>query len=186
MQAAPNLVRTLPPPTTAGQVLVGDITYLPVRQGRWCYLAMWQDRLTRRIVGWSVATTMSAALVTTALRKAWQQGLVQPGAIIHSDRGSQYASHEFRQFLQRHQLRQSMSGKGNCYDKAQAESFFARCKTELLEGSIFTDVDEARSELFSYIEGYYNRVRLHSSLGYRTPLEFEQALQQPRKEKGNF
>ena len=79
VQAAPHLLRPLPLPTTAGQVLVGDITYLPVRQGRWCYLAMWQDWLTRRIVGWSVATTMSAALVTTALHKAWQQGLVQRG-----------------------------------------------------------------------------------------------------------
>ncbi len=96
--------------------------------------------------------------------------------MIHTDRGSQYASTAFRAVLQRNCFRQSMSAKGNCYDNAQAESFFSRFKAELIEGGVFESVEEARSEIFSYIEGYYNRVRLHSGLGYKTPLEFELEL----------
>jgi transposase InsO family protein len=110
------------------------------------------------------------------LKKAAWKGLVQAGAIIHSDRGSQYAAKEFRTLLQAHCFRQSMSGKGNCYDNAQAESFFSRFKAELIEGGVFEDIEQARSEVFSYIEGYYNRVRLHSSLGYLSPIEYELEL----------
>ncbi len=117
---------------------------------------------------------MTAELVISALHKAIGKGLVKAGAIIHSDRGSQYASNKFRQLLQRSGFRQSMSGKGNCYDNAQAESFFSRFKAELMENGVFEDMEQARSEIFSYIEGYYNRVRLHSSLGYKSPIEFEQ------------
>ena len=95
------------------------------------------------------------------------------GAIIHSDRGSQYASTDFRALSRTSGFRQSMSGKGNCYDNAQAESFFSRFKAELIEGGAFENVEEARSEIFSYIEGYYNRVRIHSSLGNLSPMEFE-------------
>jgi len=149
---------------------------LPLRNGKWCYLAVWQDKVTRRIIGWSIAETMMAELVISALKKAIMKGKVKAGAIIHSDRGSQYASKEFRLLLQTNCFRQSMSGKGNCYDNAQAESFFSRFKTELLEGGVFEDVEQAKSEVFSYIEGYYNRVRLHSSLGYKSPIEFEAEL----------
>jgi transposase InsO family protein len=102
--------------------------------------------------------------------------LIKPGAIVHSDRGSQYASNEFRLLLKQNSLLQSMSGRGNCYDNAQAESFFSRFKAELIEGGVFEDIEQARSEIFSYIEGYYNRVRLHSSLGYKSPLEYELGL----------
>lgn len=147
-----------------------------MRDGRWCYLAMWQDKVTRRIVGWSLAETMTAELVIAALRKAIQKGLVKPGAVIHSDRGSQYAANSFRGLLKARGFRQSMSGRGNCYDNAQAESFFSRFKAELIEGGAFETVEQARSEVFSYIEGYYNRVRLHSSLGYKSPIEFEMEL----------
>jgi len=119
---------------------------------------------------------MTAELVISALKKAVWKGLVQAGAIIHTDRGSQYAAKEFRLLLQQNCFRQSMSGKGNCYDNAQAESFFSRFKTELIEGGVFEDVAQARSETFSYIEGYYNRVRLHSALGYKSPMEFEMEL----------
>ena len=133
---------------------------------------VWQDKVTRRIIGWSVAETMTQELVISALQKAIIKGLVKAGAIIHSDRGSQYASNGFRLLLQINCFRQSMSGKGNCYDNAQAESFFSRFKAELLEGGVFEDLEQARSEIFSYIEGYYNRVRLHSSLGYESPIEF--------------
>jgi len=138
---------------------------------------VWQDKVTRRIIGWSLAMEMTAELVISALKKGIGKGLVKAGAVIHSDRGSQYASNGFRYLLQVSGFRQSMSGKGNCYDNAQAESFFSRFKAELIENGVFEDVDQARSEIFSYIEGYYNRVRLHSSLGYKSPVEYEQELQ---------
>ena len=107
---------------------------------------------------------------------ALRNGRIRPQAIIHTDRGSQYVSDAYRQLLAAHGLRQSMSGKGNCYDNAQAESFFSRFKAELVEDGIFETVGHARSETFSYIEGYYNRIRLHSSLGYKSPMEFEREL----------
>lgn len=144
-----------------------------MQNGRFCYLAVWQDKITRRIIGWSLALEMTQELVVSALQKAIEKGLVLAGAIIHSDRGSQYASNGFRELLRRNGFRQSMSGKGNCYDNAQAESFFSRFKAELIEGGVFEDIEQARTEIFSYIEGYYNRVRLYSSLGNLSPMEFE-------------
>jgi transposase InsO family protein len=159
-----------------GQAIVGDITYLALRTGKFCYLATFQDKYTRRIVGWAIMSEMTAELVARALQMALRRGLIGKNAIIHTDRGSQYVSHLYRGLLKRHALRQSMSGKGNCYDNAQAESFFARFKTELVEGGMFEDVAQARSETFSYIEGYYNRIRRHSGIGYLSPLEFEQEL----------
>lgn len=159
-----------------GEAIVGDITYLPVRNGRWCYLAMFQDKRTRRIVGWKVSERMTADLVTEALRSGLRQGSIKRNAIVHTDRGSQYVSTEYRKLLGACGLRQSMSGKGNCYDNAQAESFFSRFKTELVEGGIFETVAEARAESFSYIEGYYNRIRLHSGLDYKSPMDYEREL----------
>lgn len=176
--ASPNLLKSREnEPMKAKAVIIGDITYLPLCSGRWSYLATFQDKYTRRIVGWSVSNTMSEELVISALRKALETGRINRDAIIHTDRGSQYSSNNFRLLLNENGLRQSMSGRGNCYDNAQAESFFARFKIELLEGGLFTDVLEARSETFSYIEGYYNRVRRHSSLGNKSPMEFEMELE---------
>ncbi len=159
-----------------GQMIVGDITYLPLRNGKFCYLATFQDKYTRRIVGWAIFAEMTAELVVRALAMGLRRGLIGKNAIIHTDRGSQYVSNSYRELLRRHGLRQSMSGKGNCYDNAQAESFFGRFKTELVEGGLFETVEQARSETFSYIEGYYNRIRLHSGLGYLSPMEFEKQL----------
>ena len=174
---APNLLKDIKTENCAArQIIIGDITYIALQNGSWCYLAMWQDKVTRRIIGWSLSDSMTAELVISALQKAISKGLVIAGAIIHSDRGSQYASNGFRELLRQSGLSQSMSGKGNCYDNAQAESFFSRFKAELIEGGAFTGLEEARSEIFSYIEGYYNRVRLHSSLGYQSPIEFEEKL----------
>ncbi len=174
---APNLLKDeLNEPVGQGQVIVGDITYLPLQNGKFCYLATFQDKLTRRIVGWQVSSRMTAQLVLDALNRARSRGLIKRGAIIHTDRGSQYASVEYRRLLYINGFRQSMSGKGNCYDNAQAESFFSRFKTELIEGGHFESVEQARSEIFSYIEGYYNRIRRHSSLGYVSPMEFEKQL----------
>lgn len=161
----------------AGKIIVGDITYIRLRGGKFCYLAVWQDKVTRRIIGWSLGLEMTADLVISALEKAVRKGKIQVGAIIHSDRGSQYASKGFRQLLRKEDFRQSMSGTGNCYDNAQAESFFSRFKAELIENGVFEDFNQARSEIFSYIEGYYNRVRLHSGLGYKSPMEFEMELE---------
>lgn len=183
---SPNLLReTVNEPAGQGLCLVGDITYLPLQNGRFCYLATFQDKFTRRIVGWQVSANMTAQLVLDAFNRARQRGLIRKGAIIHTDRGSQYASVEYRRLLYIYGFRQSMSGRGNCYDNAQAESFFSRFKAELIEGGIFESVEQARSEIFSYIEGYYNRIRRHSSLGYLSPMEFEKQLKiknQRRKE----
>ena len=164
-------------PTGKGKVFVGDITYLPLRGGGFCYLACLQDKFTRRIVGWKVSTRMTAQLVIDVFLQARRGGLIGKDAIIHSDRGSQYAAVEYRRLLYIGGFRQSMSRRRNCYDNAQAESFFSRLKAELVEDGIFESVEDAKSEVFSYIEGYYNRTRLHSSLGYKTPLEFEKQLE---------
>jgi transposase InsO family protein len=158
----------------AGEAIVGDITYLPLVGGRFCYLAMFQDVRTKRIVGWSVGTRMTAELVLDALRMALRRSLVKRNAIIHTDRGSQYASNEYRVLLKRCGLRQSMSAKGNCYDNAQAESFFSRFKTEI-DVPIFNSAAEAQSVAFDYIDCYYNRIRRHSAIGGKIP-EFEKRL----------
>ena len=154
-------------------VIVGDITYLPLASGRWAYLASWQDKLTKRVVGWAVEARITDELVTKAFRKAVAAGGVGAGTIVHTDRGSQYVSNNFRALLADSGCRQSMSLRANCYDNAAAESFFSRYKAELLEGGAFESVEQARGETFSYIEGYYNRERRHSALAYKTPAEFE-------------
>lgn len=172
---SPNLLKELGNTELgAGEVLVGDITYLAMTNSRFCYLAMFQDKRTKRIAGWAISTRMTAEIVTDALRMALRRGFVKRNAIIHTDCGSQYASNAFRQMLERCRLRQSMSGKGNCYDNAQAESFFSRLKTEA-DMKIFDTIDEAQSTAFDYIDCYYNRVRRHSTLGTTIPI-FEQRL----------
>lgn len=156
-----------------GEVIVGDITYLPLRSGKWSYLATWQDQFTRRIVGWAVEDRMTEDLIIKAFERAVGNGSIRANTIVHTDRGAQYVSNNFRALLQTRECRQSMSRRANCWDNAQAESLFSRYKAELLEDGVFEDTPQARSETFSYIEGYYNRVRRHSSLGYKTPDEFE-------------
>ena len=163
------------------EIIVGDITYLPLQTGKWGYLASWQDRFTKRVVGWAVEERMTEELVIKAFAKAIKNGSVTSGTIIHTDQGSQYVSSNFRALLKATECRQSMSRRGNCYDNAQAESFFSRYKAELLEGGMFEDVSQARSETFSYIEGYYNRVRRHSALGYKSPDEFEREINLKQK-----
>jgi hypothetical protein len=143
---------------------------------------MFQDVVTKRIVGWQVSKRMTAELVTDALKMALRRGYIKRGCIVHTDRGSQYASNEYRKLIRRACLKQSMSGKGNCYDNAQAESFFSRFKTELVEGGVFTSLEEARIEIFDYIDCYYNRKRRHSSLGNISPEEFERRLKTASKQ----
>lgn len=180
-KASPNLLKEAVA-SEPKAVLVGDITYLPLANGKWCYLASWQDRVSKRVAGWKVSDRMTDDLVIGALDKALMRGLVAKDAIIHSDRGSQYSSNNFRKLLSKHGLRQSMSGRGNCYDNAQAESFWARFKTELLDGGLFESVDQARSETFSYIDGYYNRIRKHSALGYKSPQQFQRQFENLKME----
>ncbi len=178
LAVSPNLLQNAAnAPFDKGEVFVGDITYLRLRSGSFCYLACLQDKFTRRIVGWKVAERMTAQLVIDVFLQARRRGLIGRNAIIHTDQGSQYAAVEYRRLLFVGGFRQSMSRRGNCYDNAQAESFFSRFKAQLVENGVFESVEEARSEIFSYIEGYYNRIRLHSGLGYKSPLEFEKQLE---------
>jgi putative transposase len=160
------------------QVIVSDITYLPLQNGKWAYLATWMDLFSRKIVGWQVAGSMTAELVIEALRQAILRERLPAGLIVHSDRGGQYVDTEFRRLLQQRGFEQSMSRADETYDNAYAESLFSRYKAELLEGGAFANVEEARSETFSYIEGYYNRIRRHSGLGYLSPENFERAFYQ--------
>lgn len=167
------------------EVIVGDITYLPLRSGKWSYLATWQDKFSKRIVGWAVAERMTEDLVIEAFERAVGSGSVCANTIIHTDRGSQFVSKNFREMLEEQQCGQSMSRRGICWDNAQAESLFSRYKAELLEDGMFEDTPQARSETFSYIEGYYNRVRRHSALDYKTPDEFERECNSNIKKKGS-
>jgi putative transposase len=155
------------------QVLVSDITYLPLQDGKWAYLATWMDLFSRKIVGWAVAASMTAELVIDALKKAILRESLPAGLILHSDRGGQYVDAELRRLIKEHRFEQSMSRADETYDNAYAESLFSRYKAELLEGGAFADVEQARSESFVFIESYYNRIRRHSSLGYVSPETFE-------------
>ena len=180
---SPNLLREVTLPLTWSQQIVGDITYLLLIGGGFVYLATFQDRKTKRLVGWSIADSLEAkGLVVKALQMALRRGLIKRGAIVHTDRGSQYVSKDYRDLLKSCGLRQSMSGKGNCYDNAQAESFFSRFKAELVTADTFKpmrafkDLAHAKQEIFSYIDGYYNRIRRHSSISFMSPMEFEEEL----------
>lgn len=166
------------------QVWVGDITFIPLQSG-WAYLAVWMDLYSRKVVGWALAEHMREELVTTALKRALASRYINQGLIVHSDRGGQYAGKKFRRMLAERKIRQSMSGKDNPYDNAFMESYFSRFKAELLQGGVFEQLEDARTEAFEFIEMYYNPVRRHSSLGYISPMAFEQrAIFQQKKEAG--
>lgn len=156
-------------------VWLADISYLPTGEG-FLYLAAMKDLCTRKIVGWAMSETIDAQLAVDALDMAIARQRFSAGLIVHSDRGSQYASTVFRTRLDQHQMQQSMSRRGNCYDNAPMESFFSSLKGEHLEHQRFATHAEARAEVFTYVETFYNRVRLHSSIGYRPPNEFEAML----------
>lgn len=158
------------------RVWVGDITYIPTREGP-LYLATVLDLGSRRCVGWAMRETMEVELVLSALRMACDARRPGPGLIFHSDRGSQYASGEFRAELAAHGMLASMSGKGDCYDNAVAESFFATLEFELLMKRDWQTRDEARRGIFRYIEAWYNRRRRHSTLGQISPAAYEEQLE---------
>jgi transposase InsO family protein len=153
---------------------VADITYVPTDEG-WLYLAGVLDCFSRKVVGWSMADHMETSLVSDALRMALIHREHPKGLLHHSDRGVQYASDDYQHLLQSHGLLASMSGKGDCWDNAMMESFWATLKTELIHPSRYTTREQARQAIFEYIEVFYNRKRLHSSLGYVSPESFEAA-----------
>ena len=154
------------------QVWLSDITYIWTREG-WLYVCAVLDLFTRRIVGWAIAEHMTRQLVLDALQMADKVRQPGSGLIFHSDRGSQYASHEVRAWLLARAMRQSMSGTGNCYDNAPMESYWHSMKVEEIHGQDFATRAAAKHCVFAYIEGWYNTTRLHSSLGYRSPAQFE-------------
>ena len=151
---------------------VADITYIPTGEG-WLYLAGILDLYSRRIVGWSMADHMETSLVEEALRMAVARTRPPAGLVHHSDRGVQYASSEYQGLMESFAMIPSMSGKGDCYDNAPMESFWATLKTELVHQERYQTRDEARRSIFEYIEAFYNRKRMHSSLGYVSPETFE-------------
>ncbi len=152
----------------------GDITYLPTREG-WLYLAVVLDLFSRRVIGWSMKASMDKSLVIKALASAIRNRKVTSGTLFHSDRGSQYASQDFRDLLQASGIQQSMSGKGDCWDNAVVESFLGTMKCELRD-PIWESRAAARDAVFDYIETWYNRKRRHSTLGYVSPEQYESLL----------
>jgi putative transposase len=156
-------------------VWLADISYLPTGEG-FLYFAAMKDLCTKKIVGWAMSKTIDAQLAVAALDMAIARQRPSAGLTVHSDRGSQYASADFRARLATYRIQQSMSRRGNCYDNAPMESFFSSLKGEYLEHQRFATHAEARAAVFTYVETFYNRVRLHSSIGYRPPNEFEAML----------
>jgi transposase InsO family protein len=176
---APNHLMVRPAARRLNEVWLTDITYLPTAEG-WLYLAAEMDACSRRIVGWSTHASLATTLPTQALERALESrhDASLPDLLHHSDRGCQYTSVEFRRRLSLCGITQSMSRKGNCYDNAAMESFWATLKAECFGTTIPATRSAARNMVFDYIETFYNPVRLHSALGFQSPVDFEQSLQQ--------
>lgn len=172
-KASENLLNQNFTASTENKIWTGDITYLWTSEG-WVYLAVVMDVYSRKIVGWSIGNSLSAELVIRALMMALVHRNPERGIIFHSDRGSQYTSSSFREMLKNYGIVQSNSSTGNCYDNAVTESFFHTLKTELIYWDKYHSREEAKRSIFEYIEINYNRRRLHSSLGYLSPVEFEE------------
>jgi putative transposase len=171
---APNLLGQRFTATAPNQVWVGDITYIWTAEG-WAYLAVLLDLYSRRVVGWALRKSLNRELAVSALEHALTSRKPPLGLLHHTDRGSQYASHDYRGLLDKHGLRCSMSAAGNCYDNAVAESFFATLKKELVHGCAFETRSEAYDAISGYIENYYNAKRRHSAVGNQSPINFELA-----------
>lgn len=169
---APNRLKEAQAPTAPNQIWVADITYIWTVEG-WIYLAAVMDLFSRRIVGWALSPGMETSLVKEALERAQKERRPPPGLLHHSDRGSQYASHTFGALLQSWQMTASMSGPACCYDNAAMESFWSTLKTELVPLACFENLAQARMAIFEYIHLFYNPKRLHSALGYQSPVDYE-------------
>jgi len=175
---SPNLLLDAEDPVDIDQTWVGDITYVPLQGGTFCYLAMLMDLFSRRIVGWRLSEDMTEALVLSALRSAIKARQPSAEMIHHTDRGGQYAGHDYRAVLRRAEARQSMSRAGNCYDNAFMESCFGTIKTEL-ELTEYENIREARKDVAEYIR-YYNFERRHSALNYLPPAQLEKIMHPPQ------
>ena len=173
---APNLLGQNFKASARNTVWVGDITYVWTMEG-WVYLAVLIDLYSRRVVGWAIDKTLSRTLALKALAIAIRRRKPPPGLIHHTDRGSQYASREYRKVLGDHGIICSMSGRGNCFDNAAAETFFATIKKELVHRVVFYSRSQAYRELFAFIDGYYNTKRRHSANGFLSPIQFENSHQ---------
>ena len=176
VRAAPNRLLDQPAPTASNRVWTSVITYLPRQGGGWLYLAVWLDRCSRKVVGWDVRETMPADLVSEALRRALAVRRPLAGLIVHFDQGSQYTATRLKQLLTCCGALQSNSRLGNCYDNAHAESFWSRFKAELLNGSTFFGLAEARLQISHHV-AHNNAERRHSALKYHSPNHFEAYLQ---------
>jgi transposase InsO family protein len=172
---APNVLNRRFDGWKINQAWTSDITYLPTAEG-WLYLAVILDLGTRRVVGWAMSERINAKLVCDALHMAYWQRQPKGGLLLHSDRGSQYASDEYRQLIQQFRMTQSMSRKGNCWDNAPMESFFKTLKVENTHRLTYVTRSQARLDIVNWIEGFYNAKRLHSAIGYQAPAEFERSL----------
>ena len=177
-QVAPNVLDRRFQVAAADRVWVSDITYVATAEG-WLYVCVVLDLYARRVVGWSMSSSLGAELALKAFVMAFMRRRPPATLLFHSDRGVQYTSHAFRRVLRCHRIRQSMSRRGDCYDNACAEAFFKTLKTELTDRMFFRTRQEARAAIFEYVETFYNRVRLHSAIGYVPPCEYEaNALQE--------
>jgi putative transposase len=168
----PNLARQITP-TAINQLWVADITYIRLRQ-EFVYLAVLLDAFSRRVIGWALGRTLEAELALSALRMALRQRQPRPGLVHHSDRGIQYAAHDYTNLLKEHHIRISMSRRGNPYDNAACESFMKSLKYEEVYRTEYRDLADAYTGIGEFIERVYNEKRLHSALGYVPPAEFEQ------------
>ncbi|NMA52334.1 MAG: IS3 family transposase, partial [Peptococcaceae bacterium] len=164
------------------EVWVSDISYIATGEG-WLYLAAVKDLFNKEVVGTAMGSSMTKELVIKAMQQAVQRHRPKAGLIHHSDRGSQYASHDFQNLLKKNGFIPSMSNKGNCYDNAPAESLFGTIKSELVYLNRYETRDEARQAVFEYVEVFYNRLRRHASLGYLTPAEFKKRYFQEKQFK---
>ena len=173
VRRSPNLLLDRAKVSCCNEVWVGDITYLPLHAGGWLYMSAWLDMYSHNIVGWDIQEHMEASLIKHAFEKAVLKRNPDKGMIVHSDGGSQYSSNGFRKQLNDLEYLQSMTRRDNHYDNAMAESLFSRFKAELLEGGAFMNKEEAIMESFEYIELYYNPIRRHSTIGNKSPLQFE-------------
>jgi putative transposase len=178
LPVAPNWLEKIPKPDRPGRVWLADITYILTQEG-WLYLSGILDHCSRRCVAWHADESLESSLVTTTWQKACNKEQLEPGLLHHSDRGVQYASTHFQTLLRSCGAAASMSRKANPYDNAMMESFFATLKTECFQNQIPKSRREAKLILFDYIETFYNRYRLHSSLGYQSPTEFEKTFIRP-------
>ena len=170
---APNRLAEAPTPTAPNQIWVGDITYIDVGAEGWLYVAAILDLYSRKIVGWAMSERIDTALILKALSMALLHRQPPAHLLFHSDRGVQYASGDYRRALAQAGLIASMSRKGNCYDNAAMESFWSTLKLELVYRRLFLSRNQARNEIFDYIETFYNRQRSHSALGYQSPFDFK-------------